>query len=118
VADAAGFRYRLDPASREYSHPSGIVVLTPGGKISRYFFGIRFDAAQLHRALREAKGGTIGSWAEAVLLFCFHYDPQLSRNGPLILKALRWASVAAVLAIAALLAWLSRARAGAPGSRP
>ena len=89
LTDAAGFHYFRDPQSGEYAHPSGIVVITPKGEISQYFFGIQFDTKKLHQALLTARTGKKGNWIDEILLYCFHYDPKVSRNGPMIMTTIR-----------------------------
>jgi len=105
LAKAAGFHYQLDPFSKEYSHPSGIIIVRPDGVISKYFLGIQYDPNELHRALHphqkqqlsilsksSGRNSTQNS-IEAILLYCFHYDPKMSRNGPLIMNLIRLTSL-------------------------
>jgi protein SCO1/2 len=76
VADAVGYRFQYDPATDEYAHASGIVVLTPGGKTSRYFYGVQYDGSHVRLGLVEASANKIGSPVDKLLLFCYHYDPN------------------------------------------
>jgi protein SCO1 len=108
VSQASGFRHKLDLGSNEYSHPSGFFVVSPHGKISQYFFGIKFDSLKLKDALAAALSEKNGSWVQSVLLFCFHYDPLLSSNGPKIIGAVRIAGVIAVLILGAFVFILFR----------
>jgi protein SCO1/2 len=89
LARSSGFHYQKDPGSRDYSHPSGFLVLTPKGVISKYFFGIQFDPQELHQALLTARSHQKSSWTEEILLYCFHYNPKFSQNGPLIIQIIR-----------------------------
>lgn len=75
LAASIGFRYAYDPKIDEYVHPSGVLVLTPQGKIARYFYGIDFPANNLRLGLVEAAEGKIGSPVDQFLLTCYHYDP-------------------------------------------
>lgn len=84
LADAAGFRYAYDPESKQFAHASAIMVLTPEGKISRYFYGIQYPKRELRLGLVEASEGKIGSPVDQVLLFCYHYDPSTGKYGLLI----------------------------------
>ena len=72
IADEVGYRYAYDPTIRQYAHPSGVVVLTPVGKISRYIFGVTFNAAELRDAIAAAKehllAGPVGAKGESTLL--------------------------------------------------
>lgn len=75
LTEAVGFKYVWDEKLQQYAHGSGIILLTPEGKVSRYFYGIDYSSVNLRLGLTEASGGKIGSLAEKVMLFCYHYDP-------------------------------------------
>jgi protein SCO1 len=100
LAHQTGFRYVYDSQTRQYAHPSGVVVLTPKGKISRYVFGVRLDTRQLRDALVAAKEEKSSSIISQVFLLCYHYNPITGRYGALILAILRVASLGFVAAIA------------------
>jgi protein SCO1/2 len=108
VTDAVGFRYRWDEASQQFIHAGAVVVLTPDGRVSRYFLGVDYPPTAVRAALNEARGGTIGPAAERVFLYCFHYDPATGRYGLIISRALKVAGVGLVLGLAGMLAVLSR----------
>jgi protein SCO1/2 len=75
LTEAVGFRYRYDPKQDLFAHASGIMVLTPRGRIARYFFGIKYRSADLETSLKDAAGNKISSPVERVLqFFCYHYD--------------------------------------------
>ncbi len=99
VTKAAGFRYVWDKATNQYAHPTGIIVLTPQGKIARYLFGIEYGPRDLRFALIDASSGHIGSVVDSVLLACFHYDPTTGRYGLAIFNTMRIAGAATVLVI-------------------
>jgi len=104
LASAVGFRYRYDPATRQFAHASGIMVATPAGKLARYLYGIEYSARDLRLALVEAAAGRIGTAADRVLLFCYHYDPKTGRYGVAILRVIRVLGSATVLALACWIA--------------
>ncbi|MBV8780995.1 MAG: SCO family protein, partial [Phycisphaerae bacterium] len=79
LADTVGFRYTWDPQYKQFIHASGLMILTPNGRVSRYFYGIDYDPMDLRLALDEAAGDKIGSAVEQVLLYCFHYDPKTGK---------------------------------------
>ena len=122
LTQAIGFRYAWDEGSKQYAHASGIVVLTPGGRISHYFFGVEFAPRDLRLALVEASGERIGSLVDQLLLFCFHYDPATGRYSRVALNAVR---AGGVLTLAALVGFVVlmlrrdaiRARRAAPLTR-
>ena len=100
MTDAAGFKYVYDPESKEYAHASAIYVVTPAGKLSHYFFGIEYAARDLKLALVEASQGKIGTLADRILLFCFHYDPVTGKYSVMILRMVKIAGALTLLAMA------------------
>ena len=103
LAAAVGFRYVYDKQSQQYGHASGIMVLTPEGRVSRYFYGIEYLPRDLRLALVEASGGKIGTPVDEILLTCFHYDPTTGKYGLVISRVVRWAGLATVLAIGGMM---------------
>jgi protein SCO1/2 len=89
LTKAAGFSYTWDEASQQFAHASGIVVATPAGRLSRYFFGIEYSPRDLKFALMESTTERIGSLADQVLLYCFHYDPAKGNYGFVAMRAVR-----------------------------
>jgi protein SCO1/2 len=104
----AGFRYKYDAATDLYNHASAIVVLTPEGRLSRYFYGIEYSARDLRLGLVEASAGQIGSPVDEILLYCFHYDPETGKYGVAIMNVLRLAGVATVLLLGGFVALMLR----------
>lgn len=76
LAAAVGFRYRWDEPTKQYLHGAGAFVLTPDGHVSRTFWGLEFPERDMRLALAEASGGKVGGAVEAVMLYCYHYDPN------------------------------------------
>ncbi len=109
ITQATGFRYVRSEAYDRYAHPLAFLVVTPQGRISRYFPGVRFDPAELRLALVEASGGTIGSLSERIFLRCAHFDPQTGRYTLAVLASVRAASLS-ILALLALGLWRMRRR--------
>lgn len=103
LADAVGFRYVYDEASDQYAHAAGIILLTPPGKVARYFYGVEYSPRDLRLGLIEAAEERIGSPADQVLLFCYHYDPRQGKYTLAVLSLVRAAGIVTVLAIAGLL---------------
>jgi protein SCO1/2 len=99
LAHAAGFRFAWDDATQQFAHPAGVVVLTPDGRLARYLFGIEYGGRDLRFAIVEASNGRLGSIVDAVLLYCYHYDPMKGRYGLVIMRAVRVAGAATVLAL-------------------
>lgn len=105
---AVGFRYVYDPMLNQYAHASGVVVLTPKGRVARYFYGIEYAPRDLRFGLIEAAEERIGALADQVLLLCYQYDPKTGKYSAAVMKSLRLGGVATVICIAALLFALSR----------
>jgi protein SCO1/2 len=99
LADVVGFHYVYDSVSQQYAHPSGMIVLTPGGKTSRYFFGIEFPPQQIRDALTVAAGEKVNSPVDDFLLLCCRYNPLQGKYGPLIFVIFRCAGLLTVLAV-------------------
>src|SRR5271163_834998 len=97
LADAVGFRYAYDPDTKQFAHASAIMLLTPEGKISRYFYGIQYPTRDLRLGLVEASEGKLGSPVDQVLLFCYHYDPATGKYGLLISHVIKAAGALTVL---------------------
>lgn len=86
---AAGFSYRWDEERQEFAHVSGVLVVTPDGRLSRYFYGIEYSPRDLRLALVESARGTIGSAVDQLLLYCYHYDPAAGRYGAVTMNIVR-----------------------------
>lgn len=89
LADAAGFRFMWDPEIEQYAHPGGLVVLTPEGRLSKYFFDVEFSPRDVRFALVEASKEGIGSLTDRFLLLCYHYDPTTGKYGLVINNVIR-----------------------------
>src|SRR5438105_12965182 len=108
LTNEVGYRYAYDPQIKQYAHPSGVIVLTPDGKISRYVFGVTFNSTELRDALADAREGKSGSVFSQLFLLCYHYNPITGKYGGLILSILRGASVGLVAVIARWVFWVPR----------
>jgi protein SCO1 len=110
LTKAVGFRYVWDKKTEQFIHPSGIMILTPGGKISRYFFAMPFKPRDLRFGLIEASENKIGSRTDAIVLSCFDYDPAMGKYSANILKLVRIGGIATVIGIIAMVWFLGRRR--------
>jgi protein SCO1/2 len=116
LTSAAGFRYAWDAQTKQFAHPTGIIIVTPDGRPARYLFGIEYGPRDVRFALVEASAGRIGSVVDSLLLYCYHYDPMTGRYGLYIMRTLRIAGVATVLLIAAFIVVMVRRERSAFGS--
>jgi protein SCO1/2 len=108
VTSAAGFRYVWDEETQQFAHPAGLIVLTPDGRLARYLFGLEYGARDLRLALVEASEGRVGSVVDSILLYCYHYDPMRGRYGLVVMRALRLAGAATVVAIGSFIVVMVR----------
>jgi len=99
LASAAGFRYALDVPSGEYAHAGGLMIATPEGKLSHYFYGIEYAPKDLRLALVEASQGRIGNLVDRALLLCMHYDPSTGAYGFAVIGTLRALGLFTVLGL-------------------
>ena len=119
LTDSIGYHYKYDAATDQYAHASAIMILTPDGRLSRYFYGVEYAPRDLRLGLVEASQGKIGSPVDQVLLFCFHYDPATGKYGAIAMGSLRLAGGVFVLIGGAFLIIVFRrdARQHRPGSK-
>ena len=103
LTKAVGFHYKYDPQTKMFSHATAIIVLTPQGKIARYFYGIRYPAGGVRLALVEASHGKIGNPVDAVMLYCSHYNPATGKYSLLITRVLFIAALVTVVLLGGLL---------------
>jgi len=108
LTKAVGFQYQYDPKINQYAHATAIMVLTPEGHISRYFYGIDFAPKDLRMGLVEASENKIGNTVDQVLLYCYHYDPATGKYGAMVANMLRLGAAVTILLLGGLLFVLIR----------
>jgi protein SCO1/2 len=108
LTSAVGFRYVWDADQKQFAHATGILVLTPQGRIARYFFGIEYPAKDLRLGLIEASEERIGSVVDQLVLLCYHYDPKTGRYTATVRNLVRAGAVITMAAVAALVLTLLR----------
>jgi len=106
VTGAVGFRYAWDEETRQYAHPTGVVVATPEGRVARYLYGVEYAPKDLRFALVEASTGRVGTPVDQLLLYCYEYDPVRGRYGATILRTVRFLGILTVLGLVTLIAVL------------
>jgi protein SCO1/2 len=103
LTKAVGFQYQYDARTNQYAHATAIMVVTPQGRISRYFYGVDFPPKDVRMGLVEASQGKIGNAVDAVLLYCYHYNPETGKYGAMVSNILRMAGAATILLLGGLL---------------
>lgn len=117
LANALGFRYAFDPVTGQYAHAAAVMILTPDGRVSRYFYGVHYASRDLRLGLVEASADKIGSLTDDVLLYCYHYDPHTGRYGVVISNVLRAGGIVTVLGLGLLIFFLVRSGQHSLGGR-
>jgi cytochrome c oxidase subunit II len=121
LAEAVGFRYKYVEKEKEYAHAAVIMICTPQGRMSRYLYGVQFPEQTLRLSLVEAGEGKVGSTMDRVLLFCFHYDAEAGRYGPVARNLMKLgAGMTCMVVLLTLIPyWLRRrSHAARPGPAP
>jgi len=93
ATSAAGFSYKWDEKSNQFAHAAGVMITTPEGKLSRYLYGIDYSPKDIKFGIMESNEGKVGSAAEQLLLYCYHYDPSTGKYGLAILRVMRLGGV-------------------------
>jgi protein SCO1 len=96
---AANFRFSFDSKSNLFAHASGMMILTPDGRISRYFYGVEYPGRDMRLGLVDASAGKIGSPIDHVLLFCYHYDPSTAKYSASILRIIRLGGILTIIGL-------------------
>jgi protein SCO1/2 len=108
LASAVGFRYRYDPKLDQFVHTAGIMLLTPEGRVAQYYYGVEYSAKDMRLGIVEASHNKIGSLADQVLLYCYHYDPSTGKYGATITNIVRLAGIITVIVLGSALIVLFR----------
>ncbi len=108
LADAIGWHYQYDPKTDQFAHAAGVVLVTPKGKIAQYYYGVEYSAKDMRLGIIEASQNKIGTLADAVTLYCYHYDPRTGKYGPTITNIVRLAGVATIVLLGGFLVVMFR----------
>jgi protein SCO1 len=108
LAQAAGFQYRFDKKTGQFAHATAIMVLTSEGKLSQYYYGVDFSPKDLRLSLIQASDNKIGTLTDAVLLYCFHYDPATGKYSVIIGRVIQVAGGLTILLIGGMLLLLGK----------
>jgi protein SCO1/2 len=108
VAKAVGFNYKWVASAGQFSHPAGLILCTPDGKISRYLYGVKFDEKTLRLSLVEASEGKIGTLGDRFLLTCFQFDGHQGKYAFLAMSLMRWGGALTLIILTTVLIRLFR----------
>jgi protein SCO1/2 len=120
LTTAANFRYSFDERHNLFAHASGIMLLTPDGRISRYFYGVEYPSRDMRLGLVDASAGKIGTPIDHLLLYCFQYNPETARYSATVLKIVRLGGILTIFTIVVGILIFRRrdVHAASAGSRP
>ncbi len=121
LTEAAGFHYVFDPRLNQYAHPTGIMIATPEGRLSKYLYGIEYSPRDVRLALVQASDHRIGTPVDRMLLYCYHYDPASGKYGLAVLNIIRVGGVLTLLVLGAFMftSWrLGRGSSAGRDARP
>jgi protein SCO1/2 len=91
LINALGYGIKYDPKTDQYAHASGVMIATPQGRLSKYFYGVEYSPRDIRLGLVEASENKIGNPVDALLLYCFHYDPATGKYGAIAMNMVRFA---------------------------
>jgi protein SCO1 len=118
LTDTVGFHYVYDEVTKQYAHPTGMIVLTPEGKTSKYVYGIDYGPRDLRLALVEASDHKVGTPVDRLLLYCYHYDPATGKYGLVLMNVLRLAGALTVVCIGGFILIMRRRERRMAGAAP
>ncbi|MGB8929677.1 MAG: SCO family protein [Anaeromyxobacteraceae bacterium] len=110
LADAVGFGFRRE--GEDFVHPAVVTMLAPGGKITRYLYGISFLPFDVKMAAVEASRGQAVPTASRVLQLCYRYDSAGRRYELDVTRLLGIATLLVLAPFAAVMALRTRRRRG------
>ena len=108
VTSAAGFTYQWDAETQQFAHVSGVLVATPEGTLSRYFYGVEFSPKDLRLALVDSSNGRVGSVVDELLLYCYQYDPSHGKYGAVFMNIMRLGAVLTMIFIGGFIVLMRR----------
>lgn len=106
LSDAVGFHYYHDPRTNQFAHATGIMLLTPEGRVAQYYYGAKYFPSDLRLGLIQASQNQIGTLADQIVLYCYHYDPRIGRYGAIVTRIIQLSGGATVLIFGGILLFL------------
>lgn len=116
LTKAVGWEYQYDPKTNQFAHAAGIMLVTPEGKLAQYYYGVEYSARDVRLGIVEASKNKIGSLADQVLLYCYHYDPRTGKYGAAVTNMVRLGGALTVFILGGFLIVLYRHEPRAKGT--
>jgi protein SCO1/2 len=108
LTKAVGFQYQYDTTTDQFAHTTGLMILTPDGKVAQYYYGVNFPPRDVRLGLIQASQNKIGTLADQVLLYCYHYDPKTGKYSAMINRIIQLGGGLTILSIGTVLLVLLR----------
>jgi protein SCO1 len=89
IAQSIGIKYTYEADKDRVIHPTGLVVLTPEGRVSQYLLGTEYSAPRLRESLLTAQRNGVGTEAVPILFGCFMFDPTTGQTRLNVYNAIR-----------------------------
>lgn len=118
LSNAVGFHYYHDPRTNQFAHATGIMLLTPDGRIAQYYYGAKFFPSDLRLGLIQSSQNQIGTLADQIVLYCYHYDPRIGRYGPIVTRVIQLSGGATVLIFGGILLFLFKTEPNRKKQKP
>ncbi len=101
LAAATGFGFTRVPGPTgkmtDFAHASSIELVTPEGRLAQYYLGVEYSPRDLQLGLIEAGQGKIGTPMDAVITYCYHYNPLLNRHDLVIARIVQLGCILTML---------------------
>ncbi len=97
LTQTVGFKFVYNEQKDQIAHPAGLLVLTPQGKVSRYFYGVMYKPQDVRLAIVEASENKIGSIVDKVILYCSPFDMHKGKYTLSFVRLLQVAGCGTVL---------------------
>ena len=108
LANAVGFHYRWDERTKQFAHATGIMLLTPDGRVAQYYYGAKYFPSDLRLGLIQASQNRVGTLADQIVLYCYHYDPRTGRYGAIVSRVIQVSGAFTLLIFGGILIFLFR----------
>lgn len=102
LTDAAGWEFKR--TGNDFVHGAATILLTPGGRISDYFYGTFILPMEFHMAVNNAAKGQINTARPKDQKYCYNFTPARNKPYSLVISI---SGIALLVAAIVLFIWLS-----------
>ncbi len=109
LSQAVGFHFHWDERTQQFAHAAGIMLLTPQGRVSQYYYGARYFPSDIRLGLVQSSQNRIGSLADQIVLYCYHWDPRTGRYGAIVSRVIQVSGGVTLLILGGVIVFLLKA---------